>query len=87
MPNGKSSSRSAIIIFLSVTFALSLVVWLLTLNAGNNAGRFGNRVYGYGIMWCPGLAAYITCKILGRNISGLAWHWGEYKWMLWSFFV
>lgn len=86
MPNGKSSSRSAIIIFLTITFALSAVVWFFTLNAGNT-GRFGGRVYGYGIMWCPALAAYITCKILGRNISGLAWQWGEYKWMLWSFLV
>jgi membrane protease YdiL (CAAX protease family) len=86
MHNSKKSS-TAIFIFLIVTFALSSVVWLLTIHAGANTGSFGNRVYGYGIMWCPALSAYITCKILGRNISNLAWQWGNPKYILWSYMI
>ncbi|MBK1896164.1 CPBP family intramembrane glutamic endopeptidase [Chryseobacterium paridis] len=86
MANSKSSGLRAIIVFLTITFILSSIVWILTANSGTT-GPFGNRVYGYGIMWCPALAAYITCKILGRNISDLAWQWGNYKYILWSFLV
>jgi membrane protease YdiL (CAAX protease family) len=38
-------------------------------------------------MWCPGLSALITGKILGRKISGLAWQWGKPRYMLWSYLV
>lgn len=72
-------------IFLSITLLLSSIVWLLTIHTLGKTGSFGNRVYGYGIMWCPALAAYITCKIVGRNISDLAWQWGKPKYMLWSY--
>ncbi|MEZ0129718.1 CPBP family intramembrane glutamic endopeptidase, partial [Flavobacterium sp. LBUM151] len=65
---------------------LSLVVWLSTINA-QNTGSFGFRVYGYGIMWCPALAAYLSCKILGRNISDLAWGWGKSKYIAWSYLI
>lgn len=27
-------------------------------------------------MWSPGLAALLTCKLLGRNINTLGWSWG-----------
>jgi membrane protease YdiL (CAAX protease family) len=59
---------------------------LLTINA-EGTGSFGNRVYGYGIMWCPALAAYLSCKILGRNISDLAWGWGKPKYIVWSYLI
>jgi len=86
MEESKTKSRKAIAIFLLITFALSAVVYVLTLHAGNT-GRLGNRIYGYGIMWCPALAAFLTCKILGRKISGLAWQWGNPKWQWWCYFI
>lgn len=33
-----------------------------------------------GVMWSPGLAAILTCLILGRPISSLPWRWGKWKW-------
>jgi len=87
MEKEQNSRRKAIYIFLAVTLALSSVVWLLTIHSAGKTGSFGNRVYGYGIMWCPALAAYITCKILGRNISDLAWQWGKAKYLLWSYLI
>ncbi|QNK63496.1 CPBP family intramembrane metalloprotease [Pedobacter sp. PAMC26386] len=87
MENVQTSSRKAIFTFLFFILLLSSVVWVLTIHAGVKTGSFGNRVYGYGIMWCPALAAYITCKILGRNISDLAWQWGKSKYILWSYLI
>jgi membrane protease YdiL (CAAX protease family) len=33
-------------------------------------------------MWCPGIAAMLTCLILKRKVSDLPWQWGEWKWTL-----
>ena len=82
----QNSDRKAIIIFLLITFALSSIVWFFTLTA-KTTGAFGNRVYGYGIMWCPALAAYLSCKLLGRNISDLAWGWGNPKYIVLSYLI
>jgi membrane protease YdiL (CAAX protease family) len=81
----KSQNKKAIGIYLIITLALSAVVWVLTLHAGT--GRVGGRIYGYGIMWCPALATYLTCKILKVNFWGLAWQWGKAKYIAWSFFI
>ncbi|MCE6991522.1 type II CAAX endopeptidase family protein [Dyadobacter sp. CY323] len=81
----KSESRKAIGIFLLLTFALSSVVWILTINSGE--GRIGGRIYGYGIMWCPALATWLTCRILNYKISDLAWQWGKPKYQAWAYFV
>jgi membrane protease YdiL (CAAX protease family) len=85
MELSKAQSKKAIGIYLSITLALSAVVWVLTLNAGT--GRIGDRMYGFGIMWCPALATYLTCKVLGYKISGLAWQWGNPKYQLWSYLI
>jgi membrane protease YdiL (CAAX protease family) len=87
MELSKSQSKKAIGIYLLITLALSAVVWILTLNAGASAGRIGGRIYGYGIMWCPALATYLTCKILNYKISGLAWQWGKAKYQVWSYLI
>jgi membrane protease YdiL (CAAX protease family) len=85
MEKSKTSGLKAATIFLSITFLLSSIVWLVTIYTLGKTGSFANRIYGYGIMWCPALATYITCKILGRNISDLAWRWGKPKYILWSY--
>jgi membrane protease YdiL (CAAX protease family) len=87
MEKSASNSRKAITIYLLITIALSAVVYLLTIHAGSGTGRIGGRVYGYGIMWCPALAAYLTCKISGRNISGLAWQWGKPKYLWYCYLI
>ena len=81
-----NQSRKAIGIYLLITCLLSAVVYLLTLHAGNT-GRIGGRIYGYGIMWCPALATYLTCKILKIKFSGLAWQWGKPKYQIWCYFI
>jgi membrane protease YdiL (CAAX protease family) len=81
----RSQSRKALALYLSITLCLSAVVWILTLHAGT--GRIGGRIFGYGIMWCPALATYLTCKILRLDIAGLAWRWGKPKYQLWAYLI
>lgn len=33
-----------------------------------------------GVMWSPGLAALLTCLLIGRPISSLPWRWGPWGW-------
>ena len=40
-----------------------------------------------GLMWCPGISALITMKLLKRNISDLGWKWGKTKYQLWSYLI
>ncbi len=37
-----------------------------------------------GVMWSPGIAAIVTCLLMGRPIQGLPWRWGGWGW---SFFA
>ena len=64
-------------IFLSTTFTLSAIFYFLIIYSGKLSG--GDGTYVMGLMWCPGISALITMKILKRNISELGWKWGETK--------
>ena len=86
MERSADKSLKSILIFLLLTFTLSAIVYALTLHAGTT-GRIGGRIYGYGIMWCPALAAFLTCKILRLKISGLAWQWGNPKYQWQCYFI
>ena len=85
MQSQKSQSKKAIIIFLLLTLTFSSIVWILTLNGGN--GRLSGRIYGFGIMWCPALATYITCKTMNIDFRGLAWQWGKSKYLYLAYFI
>ncbi|KQS26671.1 type II CAAX endopeptidase family protein [Dyadobacter sp. Leaf189] len=79
----RSQSKKAIAIFLLLTFAFSVVVWVLTIRSGE--GRISGRIFGYGIMWCPALATWLTCRIMNYQISDLAWRWGKPKYQVWAY--
>lgn len=72
-----------ITIFLSITFALSGIFYFLIIYSGKLGGGAGQ--YAMGLMWCPGISALITMKILKRDIAGLGWKWGRTKYQLWSY--
>lgn len=81
----KSQSKKGILVFLSLTLIFSSIVWILTLHEGN--GRIGGRIYGFGIMWCPALATFVTCRILGIDLRVLAWQWGKSKYLYQAYFI
>jgi uncharacterized protein len=39
------------------------------------------------LMWCPAMAALLTCKLTGREIGRLGWQWGDSRYQLFSYFV
>ena len=30
-------------------------------------------------MWCPGVSALLTCLLTRRNVRGLGWSWGGFR--------
>ena len=77
---GNIFTKRPIITFLVLTFALSSIFYFLIIHTGKLGSGFG--LYVTGLMWCPGISALITSRILGRKISVLGWKWGngKYQW-------
>ena len=69
-----STSRLAgIWTYLALTFGLSSIFYTLIIRDGHLAA--GGGMYVFGLMWCPGVAALITCKLRGRSLKSLGWTW------------
>jgi membrane protease YdiL (CAAX protease family) len=68
-------SRHPILTFLVTTLLFSSVFYFLIIHSGHMAGGWGGYVAG--LMWSPGLAALLTCKLIGRRIDTLGWNWGS----------
>ena len=63
--------------FLLLTFAFSSVFYAFIIVSGHIAGGAGR--YATGIMWCPGFAALVACRIHAVRISVLGWHWAGFR--------
>jgi CAAX protease family protein len=73
------STKKSIATFLGITFALSSVFYVIIISIGKLAA--GNGLYVYGLMWCPGISALITCRLRGISFSELGWKWiTRYQW-------
>lgn len=69
--------ESAIRTVLVLTFTFSAIFYVLALMSGRIGGGAGR--YATGIMWCPGFAALLTCRIHGIPLTALNWHWAGFR--------
>lgn len=75
-----NDDRRAVAVYLGFTLAFSSVFYCLIVKSGHVGG--GGGEYASGVMWCPGLAALVTCKYLGRDVSSLGWKWGKTRYQV-----
>lgn len=80
-----NETRRALGVFLVLTLALSSIFYFLIGKSGHAGGGWG--AYIGCLMWCPGLAALLTCKYLGRNLSSLGWNWGKSRYEIVCYFI
>jgi len=73
MDSSRDETRAGIITYLACTFALSSIYYALIIGAGHLSA--GHGLYVLGLMWCPGIAAILTCLLRRRPISSLGWKW------------
>jgi membrane protease YdiL (CAAX protease family) len=64
-----------IALYLLLTFLISSVFYYLIVRSGHMGGGWG--AYVAGLMWSPGFAALLTCKLLGRDFKTIGWSWGS----------
>src|ERR1700678_576046 len=77
--------RRAIPLYLLITLALSSVLYFLVIKSGHIGGARGQDVVV--LMWCPGVAAMLTSKDLGRQIGTLGWKWGQPRYQVMSYLI
>ena len=77
--------KRATVVYLLFTLLFSSVIWGLVIWSGHLGMAFGTMVVA--IMWCPALAALVTCRVLGRSVRSLAWRWPEWKYIAIAYFV
>lgn len=69
----RDTPKSATSLYLLLTLAFSTVIWALVIWSGHLGMAFGLMIPA--IMWCPALAALVSCRLLGRDFRSLAWRW------------
>ena len=72
--------RRSVPIYVGFTVAFSSIFYFLIAKSGHSGGTLVNYVGC--LMWCPGLAALVTCKCLGRDLSILGWNWGKTRYQI-----
>jgi membrane protease YdiL (CAAX protease family) len=75
IPMAPNNGRRAGAVYLGFTLAFSSIFYFLIAKSGHVGGGWG--AYIGCLMWCPGVAALLTCKYLGRELSTLGWKWGK----------
>jgi len=72
---------TTISVFLAIVTVLSAIFHLAIVNL------MPTSLYVGPLMWSPGVAAIITLRIRGRDISSLPWKWGEWRYNRRAFMV
>ena len=78
-------SRRAICVYLALTFAFSAVLWALVIWSGHLNMAFGLVIPV--LMWCPALAALVTCRLTGRDFRTIAWQWPQGRYLIAAYFI
>jgi uncharacterized protein len=81
----RDTPARATYLYLLLTLAFSAVVWIFIIWSGHLGMGFGLLIpVG---MWCPALAALVTCRLLGRSFRSLAWGWPQARYVAAGYFV
>ncbi|MCJ9429785.1 CPBP family intramembrane glutamic endopeptidase [Kordiimonas marina] len=64
----------AVALFLALTALFSAGAYVLVLQLGLL------RYYIALLMWAPGLAALLSCRVMGVKTASLGWRWGNPRW-------
>lgn len=67
-----------ILVFLFLTFAFSSIFYYLSAQGSH----YGYSLY---LMWCPGVAAFLTQWIFHRSLRGLGLQRTKWKYLLWGY--
>jgi membrane protease YdiL (CAAX protease family) len=81
----QDTPKNATWLYLLFTLLFSSVIWALIIWSGHLGMAFGMMVIA--IMWCPALAALVSCRVLGRKFRSLAWRWPHGRYIASAYFI
>jgi membrane protease YdiL (CAAX protease family) len=81
----RDTPKQAILLYLLFTLLFSSAIWSLIIWSGHEGMAFGMMIVA--IMWCPALAALVSCRLLGRSFRSLAWRWPEARYIVAAYLV
>ena len=81
----RDTPKRATLLYLFFTLLFSSVIWSLIIWSGHLGMAFGMMIVA--IMWCPALAALVSCRVLGRDFRSLAWGWPNWRYIAAAYFV
>ncbi|WP_433631625.1 CPBP family glutamic-type intramembrane protease [Chryseobacterium cucumeris] len=81
----KSEIRKNIATYLILTLLVCLPVYYMCIRTGKLGG--GMISYATIVMWCPAIAAFLTCRIRNIPISSLGWKWGLTKYQIMAYCI
>jgi uncharacterized protein len=81
----RDTPKQATILFLILTLLFSSVIWALIIWSGHLGMAFGMMITS--VMWCPALAAFVSCRLLGRDFRSLAWRWPAGRYVAAAYFI
>ncbi|BBB12784.1 CPBP family intramembrane glutamic endopeptidase [Sphingopyxis sp. FD7] len=76
-----ASNDIAVFLVLTAIFTAIAYIPLLAIDPGVSARRH----YILLLMWSPGVAALLTCRICGIGLATLGWRWPRGRWMAWGY--
>ena len=80
-----ASRAKQIFVFLLLAFGFSCLPYFLIVHSGHVL--VGNGLGAALIMWCPGLAAIVTCALLRIDVASLGWNWRPTRYQVWSYVI
>lgn len=81
----RDTPNNATCLYLLFTLVFSSVIWALVIWSGHLGMAFGTMIVA--VMWCPTLATWVTCRLIGRNFRSLAWRWPQARYILAAYFI
>ncbi|GEJ44736.1 CPBP family intramembrane glutamic endopeptidase [Chryseobacterium sp. ON_d1] len=81
----KSEIRKNIATYLILTLLFCLPVYYMCIRTGKLGG--GIISYATIVMWCPAIAALLTCRIRNIPVSSLGWKWGLTKYQIMAYCI
>lgn len=79
------TDHRALPLYLLFLAAFSSVFYFLVIKSGHVGG--GGGLYVTALMWCPASAALLTCRIIGRDVRGLGWKWGQTRYQVMAYLI
>ncbi len=81
----RNTPKTAACVYIVLVLAFSSLFYSLIIWSGHLGSGFGLPTYA--LMWCPAMAALVTCRLLGRTFRSLAWRWPQGRYVTMAYFL